>query len=157
MEKLNDEGRTTSLGLLNFSNNYFQAYEIIRKEGSIKWPSPVMVYMFCHGVELLFKAFLRNKGKTVNELKGIGHDLENIIKACGAFNCNKLDVFTKINWGVVSLLNQQYKNKEFEYSLTGFKQLPSESDVNATLENMVKFKESIYQNCANANKKEREQ
>ncbi len=154
MKKTIEENRTTSSGLLRYANDYLKAYEIIRVDSSFKWPAEVPAYLFCHGLELSFKAFLRTKGKTIKELMKLGHNLNEIVKECKKLNGDKINVFNEDDWNYISLLNQQYNNKEFEYILIGFKQFPSETIVNEILKKIVMFNKSIYQDCLDANKSE---
>ena len=111
MKKTIEENRTTSSGLLRYANDYLKAYEIIRVDSSFKWPAEVPAYLFCHGLELSFKAFLRTKGKTIKELMKLGHNLNEIVKECKKLNGDKINVFNEDDWNYISLLNQQYNNK----------------------------------------------
>lgn len=154
MKKLDNEGRTTSLGLLCFAKEYFKAYEILCKDGGIKWTSPVCRYLLCHGMELSLKAFLKNRGKTVKELYNLGHDLDKIMEACKGLNERKLNVLTQHDWAVISLLNQEYKSKELEYIKTGVKTLPSDKDINQSYENIKIFIQSITQDCSDSRERE---
>ncbi len=39
-------------------------------------------FLFAHGIELALKAFLHEKGHTLEELEGIGHKLGELLKLC---------------------------------------------------------------------------
>jgi hypothetical protein len=156
MQIFSEEGRTTSLGLLNYAKEYLKAYEILQKENSIKWISPVRLYLFCHGLELALKAFLKNKKKTIAEIKKMGHDLQKIKKESKEMQDDKLNALTDHDWAVISILNQYYKKKDYEYIFTGAKQYPSEKDLNKTYSKVQRFIQLINQDCSDSNKTERE-
>ena len=76
---LNEEGRTTSIGLARYAFEYIEAAILV--ECNDQTPtniSPIPAYFLAlHGIELTLKSFLRHRGLTAKELRGpkYGHDL----------------------------------------------------------------------------------
>ena len=124
------EKRTTPLGLLRYAQDYYRGFEIIR----IQKPKDTEMYqvkffLLCHSMELVMKSLLKLKGYTRKQLmNNFGHDLEKILKELEA---NKI-IFDKKSYVVVSMANQLYKTKQFEYFQTGYKELPAIEDLAST-------------------------
>lgn len=155
MNELSIEARTTSIGLLNYAKEYFKAYEILKKNGNFGDFSPVLLYLFCHGIELCFKSFLKSEKYSIRELKVIGHDLKKLYKKCQEKGLNKFNIFTNQDFSNIDLLNNYYEEKEFEYIRTGYKQFPR--DLEATLDSFKNFINQIEQKCSESSKVERKQ
>jgi len=93
-------------------------------------------YLTAHAIELALKSFLRAKGKSLDELKNrFGHDLSAALKEAEALDLRAYVALRPDQEAAIQILSSYYKDKEFEYIVTGFKELP-------TLE--------ILQECANA-------
>jgi hypothetical protein len=71
MTELSD--RSPALGLWNFAWEYAEAAKKVVGEPELKH---VAYYLICHSIELALKAFLRAKGKEMDDLKKLGHNLE---------------------------------------------------------------------------------
>jgi len=81
--------------------------------------SSVIYYLLGHAAELTLKAFLVHRGKTISELKGIGHDLEELEKCARETSLSKKASLS----GVIQLSNI-YKDKNFEYRTRKNKNFP---------------------------------
>lgn len=150
-----EENRTTSFGLLIYADEYFHAYHTLVMSKEHRWPKQVLAFLFCHGVELSLKSFLRNKGVSVNNLIGkYGHDLNKLVDECKHQGIDDYHIFTDEDWAKISALNQLYKNKEFEYIVSGIKPFPASID--ETFTHFTKFVHDITQMCQQTNRKERE-
>lgn len=125
------EARTTARGFLNYAHEYYASYELIQKQHpKITDFFAVKFYLLCHSLELVMKAWLRHKGATYNELKGFSHDLEKIMVVL--HDKHKL-LFDARSQQMISLVNQLYSKKEFEYSLRGAKTVPEITDLASTV------------------------
>ncbi|MBI4377748.1 MAG: hypothetical protein HY578_01485 [Nitrospinae bacterium] len=132
-----DMDRTNSLGLLNYSKEFYEAANIIRNDkGAI---STVAYYLICHSLELSFKAFLRGKGDSINSLKKLGHDLEKILKKAEGKNIKDLMQISDEYREAISIVSTYYCEKEFEYIKTGFKTFPN-------IDILLRFAEDILSN-----------
>jgi len=129
--------RTNSMGLWHYAKDYSDAGRVVvenLKEAIA--PSPAY-YLYCHAIELALKAYLRGSGARLEELKQIGHDLSMAYKkalAAGIKNECKitLDMERSIN-----LVNQVYREKEFEYIKTGARTIPTIAILRATTDLLV--------------------
>lgn len=150
------ESTTTSLGLLRYASEYFEAFIDLLGSNKHEWPSDVLAYLFCHAVELTLKAYLRNNGISVKDLcnkKLFGHDLDKIIIACQKKGINRYNVFSVFDWEVLFLLNQQYKKKEFEYSVIRIVFFPK--NITEVFHHFTSFIGIITPDCVKSNKIER--
>jgi len=116
---MNDEDRLTTRGLLNLSQEFIDAYNILEKnDHRITNLFHVKFYLLAHSIELAFKAYLRHRGKSIGELKNLGHNLEDIYKQ---LNTNYLYNLDRKSLNMIYVINGYYKEKEFEYPKIGVK------------------------------------
>jgi len=121
--------RTTPVGLARYAREYFDsalaADKVVgeRKGYEIVAPAPVM-FLIAHAIELALKAYLRNRGATLAEIKGIGHNLLD----CWQESVEKgIEEFVKLSEedvGVLELISDLHSSTELRYIQTGFKQFP---------------------------------
>lgn len=133
----NLEKRLTSRGLLRYAFDYYHAFEHLDIKYSELEIYEVKYFLLCHSIELAMKAFLREKGYTRRQLINNGHDLEKLIRLLRD-NDVEIDVSSMVK---TFSINNYYKNKQFEYPQTGYKELPSLDDMKTLsklLLNMVK-------------------
>ena len=116
--------RTSALGLWRYAHEFWQAAEAVHA----KFPGKVFVpalYLYSHAVELALKAFLRSQGRTLEQLKALGHNLEAALKAA---EDTGLCTFMKLSADdrpALELINLYYRAKELEYIVTGVKRYPT--------------------------------
>ena len=119
MDTLTREQRTTYQGILNLSGEYIEAFKLIQNSNEkITYLFHAKFYLLAHSIELSFKAYLRYNGYKLNKLKNIGHDLEAIYNELSSNYLYRLDRKTL---AIIKSINMHYKNKEFEYPVTGVK------------------------------------
>lgn len=123
--------RTSARGLLNYAHEYFAGYELIQKQE----PGPtayfaVKYYLLCHALELTMKAWLKHNGATYTDLKKLGHDLEKIM---AVLHDEHRLLFDARSQAMITLVNQHYSQKEFEYALRGAKSVPVITDLAGTV------------------------
>lgn len=113
------ERRTTAQGMLLMAKEYIDAYKILEeKNNKITYLFHVKFYLLAHSIELSFKAYLKNEGLKLFELKALSHDLKFIYNKIVANYKYKID---SNSIQMIERINQYYKNKEFEYPKIGAK------------------------------------
>ena len=105
--------RTSARGLLNYAKEYYKAYELIQgQEPDFVKFFAVKYYLLCHSLELTMKAWLKQKGATYKQIRDMGHNLEKIMVILhDEYNL----LFSAASQEMISLVNQHYSKKEFEY------------------------------------------
>lgn len=120
---ISEGDRVTPLGLWRYAKEFYEAGVAARQ----LYPNRVFVpsyYLMGHSIELSFKAFLRGRGCTIEELKGWGHNLETLFKRAREHQLGREVVLTQVEGGVVHLLNTEYMSKRFEYIRSGSMSIP---------------------------------
>jgi hypothetical protein len=129
------DSRTSPFGLLIIGKDFKRACEIISEKCPDKHSSlpntdlyKVRLYLIGHAFELLFKSILLQCGVALAVLrsKKFGHDiiaLENKIEEFALFPLSETEK------ALLSLLNEYYKAKDFEYHVRGAKQYPYLSEL----------------------------
>jgi hypothetical protein len=119
-------GNDSAYNFLKLGEKFRDAAEILNQHyrNAPDWPTFVVA---CQGLELYLKAFLRAKGMTLDDLKNkIGHDLQR------AYNKSKDLGLWKVPQGdeeMITLLNQAYKERDFQYRASGERELPLVGDL----------------------------
>jgi HEPN domain-containing protein len=133
-----DPSRTTPQGLLHFAEEFWRSAQLVatpelKKPEFLQCPSFVGYYLAGHAVELSLKAFLRASGKTLEDLRSMGHNLS---------NC--LDEATKLGFAIspkgaalVRSISPEYALKRFEYIVTGVYSLPKWLDIRVAVEEII--------------------
>ena len=77
-----EDSRTTEVGLYHFAVSYQRAADALRNiELPATHPAAPQEFLYYHAIELFLKAFLRNSGLTVRQLRGFGHHIDQIQSA----------------------------------------------------------------------------
>lgn len=121
---MDDDSRTTGMGLWTDAREMFQAATLVINEPNLKFSSPAY-YLLGHGLEVALKSYLRSHGRSLKDLRAIGHDLSKALQDavdCGLVDCYPL---SDSEASALALFTPYYKAKHFEYRVTGYKQLPS--------------------------------
>jgi hypothetical protein len=119
---IDDNERTSELGLFNTARSYWHSAEHLNAANlKVTHPQAPVTFLFCHAIELYLKAFLRGAGKSVAELKQIGHRVANLAKAAVSagfkIEPEQSEVLSHIDDASVAI--------EARYIVTGFKNLPT--------------------------------
>lgn len=129
VKSFTDPTRTTPVGMLRYAVEFYAAAiatddAIGDTDGyEITAPTPVN-YLIGHAIELGFKAYLLQKGRTLADIKAIGHRL------CFAYeDARKLELDNyfapdAVDGDVLPVLDVLYSDKQFEYIETGPKSFP---------------------------------
>jgi HEPN domain-containing protein len=133
-----DPSRTTAHGLLYFAEQFWIAAKATAKPEQrtpehFRIPSFVAYYLAGHAIELALKAFLRADGRTLDQLKTIGHDIEKLADESKGSGFSLSDKAR----AVVRLIGGNYTAKRFEYIVTGVYTLPIWTDVEAAVEEVI--------------------
>lgn len=71
---IDDDERTNAVGLFNTARSYWRSAEHLNVANlKVTHQRAPVTFLFCHAIELYLKAYLRGAGKSVAELKQIGH------------------------------------------------------------------------------------
>lgn len=119
---ISEDDRTTPLGIVRFSIEYFAAAVAAHEKLERAAPGGVTaapVYTLAgQSIELALKAFARQQGATLPALKKIGHDLDAAMDAAESKGLSH-----SVDRAHLSMLNQEYSIHRFRYIRTGYVQL----------------------------------
>jgi len=82
------DDRTTDVGLYHFAQSYRLAADFLENgpdRPHSTHPEEPRDFLYIHAIELYLKAFLRLQGKTVDDLKAIGHDIPKLAKLVAGY------------------------------------------------------------------------
>jgi hypothetical protein len=130
MKTKNDPTKTTSVGLVRYAQEFFDAaiaaddvlgmrsgYEIIA-------PIPVM-YLVGHSIELSLKAYLLFMGVSLDDLKNkYRHNLVKCYEEAQKYKLNDVILLTESDYKVLEVLNVLYSSKQLNYCEIGLKEFP---------------------------------
>jgi hypothetical protein len=116
------DDRTTATGLFNTARSYWRsAEELDALQVEVSHREAPVTFLFCHAIELYLKAFLRGAGKTIADLKKVGHrvaDLAALATASGlSLEPEHSEILSHIDDTDVAI--------EARYIVTGFKTRPA--------------------------------
>lgn len=129
------------MGLWTGAAEMLEAAKILAKTNALKVLGPTM-YLLGHSLELAFKSFMLAKGKSLRDLVDIGHDLENAKELAVDLGLAEVYILSDRDNIVVSMLNEYYQAKEFEYRVTGTKTYPTTDDLIELLDGLLRSTEA---------------
>lgn len=116
------------IGFFRYAKEFYSASESYKPGDGF---SPVRYYLYCHSLELLFKAYLLTHGVTKDLLKSkkYGHNLSTVLSESKKLGIGNILKISKEEEQNVELANDYYNKKGFEYfyvvpAVTGYKDLP---------------------------------
>jgi len=123
----------------NFSKlgeEYLEAAKVLNRhyENSPEWPT---FFLACTALELYLKAFLRIKGVSIGDLKSrtkFGHDLMRCF-----IRSKELGLVLPFEGNLesaIEVLNEYYRDREFQYAGSGSWELVAPSDLITLLEKL---------------------
>lgn len=76
---MEEDERTNAMGLLSFAHSYWEAAVVLQNtpREAVHRDSP-RDYLYYHAIELYLKAYLRLKGRSVAQLRKIGHGIDKL-------------------------------------------------------------------------------
>ncbi len=92
--------------------------------------SGVSLYAFCHAIELGLKAFLVNRGVSIEVLRKhpLRHDLLTLLRRAKTEGIQRHCPTAARIWPKLTVLNRVYKAKEFEYPAEGLRKIIGASE-----------------------------
>ena len=126
---MNDIDRTTPIGLARYARDYYKAAIAaddvlgMQKGYEIVAPAPVM-FLVAHSIELALKAYLRYQGASLNEIKGLNHNLLDCWQKAVEKGVDEHVTLANENMEVLGLISDLHSSTELRYIQTGFKQFP---------------------------------
>jgi len=126
---MNDDNRTTAIGLARYAREFFDAAlaaddKIGRRPGyDIVAPPPVM-FLVAHSIELTLKAYLRHLGLTVTDIVELKHDLNKAWRRASELGLRERMPLTKDELETLCLISKLHSSTELRYIRTGYKTLP---------------------------------
>jgi hypothetical protein len=146
-EPISQDERTNGMGLWTDAKDMLKAARLVLADESMSHSSPVF-YLAGHGIEEAFKAFLRCRGKSLEDLKNIGHNLECALNVAISNGFEELCALTVQDKKMISAFNGYYQIKKFEYRVTGRYYLPPPENLIDLGERMLKAIKSICEASA---------
>lgn len=138
-EEISEDDRTTAVGIIGFSLEYFAAAVAAHEKleaGAPAGIATVPVYNLAgQSIELALKAFLRQQGTDPAKLKKMLHNLNTVMDQAEAAG---LEHF--VDRQQLSLLNQEYAAHRFRYIRTGYVQL-------LTSEHLFRLTAAVFEPC----------
>lgn len=129
--KVDDEVRTTAIGLARYAYEYIEAASVVDKTIGERTEhqriSPIPAYFLAkHGIELTLKSFLRHTGITVRELRGkFSHDLNKCLRKAKELGLSAHINLSENDMKAFRMLIALDDAQGLRYIQTGFKQFPS--------------------------------
>jgi len=118
-----DDDRTTAFGVWRFGRDYLKAAHTLDDADTNAWvASNVTHQCVCQGIELAFKSYVLAKGKTLNDLRSIGHSLVKCMNAAVDLGLPKPSAEYR---AALDMIDRYYKDHEFRYIVTGMKEYPA--------------------------------
>ena len=78
---MNDDDRSTPLGLFNYARSYWQSGVLLHHaRAKVTHPDAPVTLLLAHAIELYLKAFLRLRGVGIEEVRTtFGHDFKSLV------------------------------------------------------------------------------
>ena len=133
---MDTDERTTGMGLWTDANEMLTAAQHIVSVKRLELSQP-LYFLLGHSLELSFKSYIRAKGAPLSCLKSIGHDLLLGLEWAQVTGIGELVQVGEKDIALIQLMNSYYRAKEFEYRVTGYKNLPRAEDVLALLSKIL--------------------
>lgn len=121
--------RTTQIGLARYAREYYDSALAAdnaigdRKGYEVVAPPPVM-FLVAHSIELALKAYLLYSGKTLKDLKDVGHNLQNCWEKAIQCGITEHVSLTDEDLGILGLISDLHLSTELRYIQVGYKQFP---------------------------------
>lgn len=121
--------RTSSIGLARYAKDYYEAAEGADEllgdrpgyEGFA--PFPVM-HLVAHSIELILKAYLRHRGRSVKDITNLGHELVECWKEACQLGLKDHVTLSEENLKILQLISHLHFSNQLRYIKTGWKKLP---------------------------------
>jgi hypothetical protein len=133
MSGIGDDDRTNAVGLFNTARSYWHSAEHLNGAAlKITHPQAPVTFLFCHAIELYLKADLRGAGKTVAQLRSIGHRIPQLMKEAASvgleIEAEHAETLAHIDAADVAI--------EARYIVTGLKSQPATAALSGAAEHL---------------------
>lgn len=144
-----DMPQTTAIGLHTDAREMIAAATILLEQEKILF-QPVY-FLLGHSLELLLKSILLANEIPLSQLKKkYGHDLEKAARKVIEVTDGDISILVTTAFGMIAMLNKEYRAKNFEYRVTGAVRLPDAErvlELNSSLLKLVRpIAFSVYPN-----------
>lgn len=111
--------KETPIGLVNEGKGFLEAAKGVCSDDGSPKPHCLLVYYYlvCHSIELSIKGVLLNEGASMNQLKGVGHDLSKLMME--AKRLGVVDELSDIDFSVIRMMNPDYRSRKYSYAMGG--------------------------------------
>ena len=117
-----DDRRTTPYGMWRYGNSYlFAAKTLDAANPNPRFTSDVTHQCVCQGIELAFKSYILANGKSLNDLKVIGHSLLKCMNVAVALGMSHRSAD---HLHAIEMMDHYYSEHEFRYIVTGSEEFP---------------------------------
>ncbi|MBD3669449.1 MAG: hypothetical protein HUJ29_01650 [Gammaproteobacteria bacterium] len=126
---MDEEERTSAIGLARYSNEYYRAGkaadDVIGYDPGyeIHAPPPVM-FLVAHSIELILKSYLREKGYTLKSLRKLSHGIYGCYEAALGEGLGDTLILDEEEEALLNLISDLHASTELKYIKSGYKQLP---------------------------------
>jgi len=114
--------RYTSMGISNDAREFLEAAQLVRREKPVTFRPTY--FLVCQSLELSLKAYLRGSGYSDEQLRRIGHNLDQCVSAAKATGVEGYVRLSEADIAAVAAINPYYQFKDFQYSVSGYKSFP---------------------------------
>lgn len=116
------DSRTTPLGVWRYGYDYLKAARRLDDADPNPWVSSNVTHQcVCQAVELAFKSFLLAHGKTLNDLRDIGHSMLRAMQEAEQLGLTPRPAGQR---AAITQMDGYYRQHEFRYIVTGIKDYP---------------------------------
>jgi hypothetical protein len=133
-----DPTRSTAHGFWRFAANYFLAAQTvdvrIKQEGNLYFPA---LYLYGIAIELSLKAFLLKRGKSLEQMKRLNHNLKDILALARRHKLGRVVRLARREREAILLLNYTYQTHLLRYIVTGTVRVPELIHVTRAAEELV--------------------
>jgi len=130
--------RSTPHGFWRFSANYLLAARIvegkIHEEGHLFFPA-LQLYATC--IELSLKAFLLKRGRTLEEVKSLSHNLETALMLARRHKLGRSVKLDPREIAAIHILNITYSKHQLRYIVSGTTKVPQLIYISRAARNLV--------------------
>lgn len=135
--------RTTALGLGRYARDYYRAAcavnDALGQDEGHKISAPVpALHLMAHSIELILKAFLRHKGRTLKDLEDLRHDVVKIFSECKKCGLSDVVEICDNDEETIKFIGELHKSTCLRYIVTGWMQLPVFGPLQEVTEKLLK-------------------
>jgi hypothetical protein len=116
--------RTSPFGILPYAYEYRAAAQLVHNARTKDTPSMPAYSLMGRSLELALKSFLRARGLSVKDLRGVGHDLAKAFRKARELGLRRVVELHDFHGESIDGLSDAYRNHRFRYIENGMMSLP---------------------------------